>query len=465
MRWLRPMVGENEPWPVQIAGFISGLLLTLPGIWPVLSPIQLVALVPMILAVRRIQRWTGCLLLGFRIGLAYIVPQVFVLRLPFVISLTLVIYLLLLFIVMVLVSRKLLASGSVWSCLAFGAFLAVLDWTGFTLLPMWGTAQSLSRAWSSYPQIIAFTSVTGITGIIFVLGAVQALGVMVVCSPAAPGWGHPRGRGRHIGIAALVCILSCVVLLDVLIAGEQPIGHMKVGAVGWVHSQVGPGGEGLFAQAIADADAQGVRLVVSPETAFASPAFDGLSRQYRVNFVVGYIDCKGPQNLAAFISPSDGVLQRYTKTHLTPFEHYRTGTGQPVLAEINGIPVGMMICQDDNYTDISRRYGTLPTPVLAIPTNDWAAVRHAHLQNTIHRAIESRFAIVRAASNGISAIISAKGQVLAAKDHFREGPGLIVADVPIYGHRTIFSRFGHWFVVVCAVFLVVTRAAGFIRKC
>jgi apolipoprotein N-acyltransferase len=138
---------------------------------------------------------------------------------------------------------------------------------------------------------------------------------------------------------------------------------------------------------------------------------------------------------------------------LTPFEDYLKGTGQPIVVVIDGVSVGVMICQDDNYTDISRRYGMQPTAVLAIPTNDWITIRNAHLQNTIHRAIESRFAIVRAASNGISAIISPKGQVLAIKDHCIDGPGLIVADVPIYEQRTIFSRFGHWFVAVCGAFL------------
>jgi len=71
----------------------------------------------------------------------------------------------------------------------------------------------------------------------------------------------------------------------------------------------------------------------------------------------------------------------------------------------------------------------------------------------IHRAIDSRFAIVRAASNGISAIISPRGEILDVRDHFRGGPGLVIADVPVYNRRTIFSRHGHWFVVACVILL------------
>jgi apolipoprotein N-acyltransferase len=117
-----------------------------------------------------------------------------------------------------------------------------------------------------------------------------------------------------------------------------------------------------------------------------------------------------------------------------------------------------MICHDDNYTDISRRYGRQAAGIVAVPTNDWRQVRHAHFQSTVHRAIESRFAIVRAASNGISAIISPDGTVLDVRDHFRHGPGVVIADVPVHSTRTMFSRFGYWFVLSSGILLVVRVA-------
>ena len=92
---------------------------------------------------------------------------------------------------------------------------------------------------------------------------------------------------------------------------------------------------------------------------------------------------------------------------------------------------------------------------MAVPTLDWKQVKDAHMQNSIHRAIESRYEIVRAALDGISAIVSPAGEVLARKDHFIEGPGVIIAEVPVYTHRTLFSNLGHWPVVPGAVFLVI----------
>ncbi len=455
MKWLK-VVGKKEPWPLMFGGFATGFLLTLPGIRPVLAPLQIVALVPALLALRRVESWGQCVALGIRIGLAYMAPQAVVLRLPPLMSLTLIVYFLLLFIVLAVVAWRILAFRDVWGCLAFGAFLAVLDWVGFTLMPMWGTAQSLARAWSWYPQAIAFTSVTGITGVIFVLGTIQCLGVIIT---------YER-RQRVPGVLALIVILGAVAVVDGLVAGEQPVGHMKVGAVGWLHPRAEGRTGALYEKYLADAAGQGVQLFVSPETAFGVDSDDGpealtqfrnLARRYGVCLAAGYFDARSSENRVAFIGPAEGIMGRYTKTHLTPFEDYTKGKGQPTIVQVGGIPIGAMICQDDNYTDISRRYGVVPAGIVAVPTNDWITVRSAHLQNTIHRAIESRFAIVRAASNGISAIISPKGQVLATKDHFTDGPGLIVGDVPVYQHRTIFSRYGHWFVAACGVFLASYR--------
>jgi apolipoprotein N-acyltransferase len=265
-------------------------------------------------------------------------------------------------------------------------------------------------------------------------------------------------------------VLGIVAVINMMALFYKPIGHLKVATIGWAFSQeeggLGTSGsfDGLFAESVAAAARQGARLIVSPETAFAEyddqsrelfSRFVELSRRHRVYLAVGYLDTKSQENRMAFIGPYGNILGRYTKTHLTPFENNPTGTGKPIFITIDGISVGAMICHDDNYTDISRRYGAESAGIVVVPTNDWIHVRKAHFQNSIHRAIESRFAIVRAASNGISAIISPTGKRLAVSDHFKEGPALLVADVPIYNVRTTFSRLGHWFVVAGSLLLVV----------
>jgi apolipoprotein N-acyltransferase len=431
-----------------------------PGIFPILAPIQMFALVPLLVVLRWMRRRRECLGTGFLMGLGFVAPQILWLQLPPGICLILVAYFVVLLMAVVAVSWSLIRPTGIMGCFAFGALLALFDWFVMTAMPMWGTAQSFARCWSWYPCVIAFTCVTGMTGLMFVLGVTQALMVNAFLS---------RGQ-RLISIMVLAIVIGFVAIVDVKALSYKPVGYLKVAAIGWALSQeeggveTSEGFERLYAEPVVKAVRQGARLVVSPEAAFAEyddpnqapfSRFVELARRHRVYLAVGYLDAKSRENRVAFIEPSGDILGRYTKTHLTPFENNPTGNGRPVLITIDGISVGAMICQDDNYTDISRRYGVQSTGLVVVPTNDWAQVRKTHFQNSIHRAIESRFAIVRAASNGISAIISPTGKRLAVSDHFEEGPALLVTDVPVYDMRTIFSRFGSWFVGASGLMIVV----------
>jgi apolipoprotein N-acyltransferase len=297
------------------------------------------------------------------------------------------------------------------------------------------------------------------TGILFALGMTQALAVLAI-------------QDRRCRVTCVLVLLGLGVVIGIVDYAALPTvdRHLRVAAVGWAdsHEHAGLGSPGgfarLYAEPVAEAARRGARLVVSPETAFA--VHDGpegepferfleLAREHDVHLAVGYMDSRSGENRVVVLGPEEGVIGRYAKHHLTPFEDYPRGDGQPVLVTIEGFRVGALICHDDNYTDIARRYGREGTNVVVVPTNDWRPVRRAHFQSMIHRAIESRFAIVRAASNGISAIISPAGGVLDVRDHYRDGPGFVMADIPICGVRTIYSRFGEWLVVVCGVFLVV----------
>jgi len=411
-------------------------------------------------ALRRMRRWRECLHTGLLMGLGFVAPQILWLHLPPEISLILVAYFIVTLMALVVASWALVRPTGIMGCFAFGSLLAVFDWVVMTAMPMWGTAQSFARCWSWYPCVIVFTCVTGMPGLMFVLGITQALAVNALLS---------RGQ-RPVSFLALAIVLGIVTVVDVTALSDKPVGHLKVATIGWALSQeeggIGTSGgfDRLYAEPVAAAARQGARLIVSPETAFAEyddpsrapfSEFVELSRRHRIYLAVGYLDTKSQENRVAFIGPSGDILGRYTKTHLTPFENNPTGTGRPIFITIDGVSVGAMICHDDNYTDISRRYGAKSTGIVVVPTNDWIYVRKAHFQNSIHRAIESRFAIVRAASNGISAIISPTGKRLAVSDHFKNGSALLVADVPVYDVRTIFSRSGYWFVITsCLLFAV-----------
>ncbi len=452
----------------RFAGGLSGLLLVVGHLYPAAAVLQVVALVPIlyVLAKRKVGR-RAVILAGIYMGFCYILPQLIALRLPVVMSLILLVHFTVLMVIFACGSAWLLGGSALAGSFAIGAFLVVLDWVNFTVVPIWGTAQSLGRPWSQYPVLIQFVSLTGITGIIFVLGTLQGLAVNMIA--------RPKQRVRLF--AAVVTVVLVFAGANVVIGNERPVGTLKVAAVGWtsdddkklggVYSE--KGFEALFAGPAARAADEGARLIVSPELGFSFGGdgrekwigrFAEIARRHSVFLAIGYFNEDENENRLLFMSGEGEVLSEYTKTSLTAFEDFRKGDGCLRIIEADGVRMGGMICQDDNFTRFSREYGRRRVGIVAVPTLDWLSVKDVHLQSSIHRALESRYAIVRAAQNGISAIISPKGKVLASYDHFEEGPGAIAAEVDIYSSRTVFSVVGHWPVVVSFVFLVVYAGWG-----
>jgi len=450
----------------RTSGALSGLLMALPNIYPDFAVVQIVCLIPILLCLTRWQFKRAVLLLsGMYMALAYTMPQVAFLRLPLPVTLILIIDFVVIMMLLVWIASKLVKHPTVLNCLALGAFVVVLDWANYTAVPLWGTAQSIARSWSSWPQAIAFTSVTGMAGIVFVVVTFQACAVTAII--------HPATR-RHMAIAAISVFVTAG-LINLIAAPGSPDKTLKVAAIGWNSAETGNkydpqrenGFEILFAQPVAQAAKAGARLIVSPEMGFYVDQYDmenwinkirHLAIANQVYLAVGYLDAGTNENRMMFVSPQGLLLNNYTKTYLTVFENSNKGDGKPKMIEIDGIKVGGMICQDDNFTSISRRYGRRSTELMAVPTLDWKTVRSPHMQNSIHRAIESRYGIVRAAFDGISAIISPKGKVLASFDHIENGPGWIDAEIEIYtSPPTLFSLLGNWFVLVNAIFFCVYR--------
>ena len=192
-----------------------------------------------------------------------------------------------------------------------------------------------------------------------------------------------------------------------------------------------------------------------------------LAAERDVSLVVGFFDDAQDVNEAAIFASDGALVAVYRKTHLIlGMEDYVAGDG--TVAEVgsvlsDGHLLGAMICQDDNFRDLGRAYGRSGVSALAIPTNDWKQVQEFHLQNTRLRAVDSGFAVIRGATNGISAIVDRNGELLAQWDHHAEGPGVVVADLPLFPGGTPYARLGEWFTGVCALMLVAGAVAGWRR--
>lgn len=467
---------------VAALSFLSGALLFVSD-YPLHAwPLQAAALLPFLFSLeRRCSSRKAALGAGLVLGLANTLPLLSVLEFPLFMGLPLALYLSLLWMLVGLGIHLVREWPAPLGPLAAGAVAALIEWVDFTLVPVWGTAQSFARVWSAAPWTAQLVSAGGMTGLVFVLVSGQALIGRLL-------WGERRHRAAAaLGLGALLATSSgwCAWSWT-----RPPSGEIKVAAIGWTAGdlQAGwlvrdrPAGssagaspralfERIYRPLVEEAARRGAEIIASPEVGFfLGPAEEGeilaetarLARKLGRTLVIGYFSRRDNNNRAVLFDAEGALRADYTKSHLIAFiERYRAGPGRIVVAEPRralgagssragassppAARVGLLICQDDNFTDLARAYGRAGAQLVVVPTNDWSQVKDFHLESSIFRAIENRYAVLRAASNGVSAVVSPRGEVLARRDHFRDGPGLVLARVPLGGGSpTIYSLVGDW---------------------
>ena len=206
------------------------------------------------------------------------------------------------------------------------------------------------------------------------------------------------------------------------------------------------------------ADAAGADLVVWPEGSYPLAFPTGMKRLteaglrpggYRAGLLVG-VDVfdprnlrKGNENAAFLLDPTLGIAHHYVKNHLVPFGEYvplsldevlpignivgasftpGNDLTPAVLQRPDGPPdrLGIEICFDAIFPEISRAYARNGAQVLVNMTNDaWygfssAPFQFLHMVAT--RAVETGRPVARAANTGVSAFIDPVGRVFDATD-------------------------------------------------
>jgi apolipoprotein N-acyltransferase len=188
--------------------------------------------------------------------------------------------------------------------------------------------------------------------------------------------------------------------------------------------------------------------------------------------------------------PTD-LAFRYDKNHLVPFGEYVplkewlgflgqvvpfpkgfTPGPRPNLMEAGGRRFGILICFEDAFPRLVRRYVNRPEGrgaefLVNISNDGWFRGSHEldqHWSLCVFRAIEFRIGIVRSVNSGISGIIHPTGRVQArvtdARGRFKLVEGTAVGRVHLREGLTVYARIGDVFALVCLLFGALALAAG-----
>jgi apolipoprotein N-acyltransferase len=205
-------------------------------------------------------------------------------------------------------------------------------------------------------------------------------------------------------------------------------------------------------------------------------------------FLFGFVDFRNsnlsqtngpPVNSVGVLSPSGEKISQYDKVHLVPFGEYvpypkffffvdkistEAGNFVPgrdiVVSKLeNGHSLGAFICYEAIFPELVRQFARNGAELLVNVTNDaWfgeSAAPSQHFNMARMRAVENRRYLLRAANDGISAIVSPYGEVLSKSKRFErtalEGRFETSKDL------TLYTRFGDVFAWACTLL-----SAGFL---
>lgn len=186
-----------------------------------------------------------------------------------------------------------------------------------------------------------------------------------------------------------------------------------------------------------------------------------------------------PLNSALLVSPAGRPAGRYDKMKLVPFGEYvprpfgllrkiasEAGDFAPgrqlVTLEADGHRLGAFICYEAVFPHLVRRFSEAGAELLVNISNDgWygrTAARDQHLKIARMRALENRRWLLRATNNGITAAIDPAGRLVRRLPSFTEA-GMAVT-FSFLRERTVYARYGDWFVIACALLGAAGLIAG-----
>jgi apolipoprotein N-acyltransferase len=228
--------------------------------------------------------------------------------------------------------------------------------------------------------------------------------------------------------------------------------------------------------------ALGARLIVWPEAALPQLANEVTrylgqlysdARRHDSDLVMGILRVDENDRYYNSILTLSDTVSFYDKHHLVPFAEYFPVPGfirswlefmnlpysdftpgaaiQPTVAAA-GTRLALGICYEDAYGSANLQ-ALASAGLLVNVTNDawfghsWA--RYQHFQIARMRAIEAQRPLLRAANDGISALVGAHGEVLAQALQFQ--PTVLHGTVQPRAGLPPYARYGNWLIVLIAV--------------
>ena len=154
--------------------------------------------------------------------------------------------------------------------------------------------------------------------------------------------------------------------------------------------------------------------------------------------------------------PVPAFVREWARLMSLPYSDFTPGARVQSPLAVAGTTVSASICYEDAYGS-DQLPAVRASGLLVNVTNDaWfgrSSARYLHFQIARMRAIEARRFMLRAANDGVSAVIDPRGRVLARAPEFERAD--LRATVQPRSGATPYLRFGNWPIVLLGLFTLV----------
>jgi apolipoprotein N-acyltransferase len=149
--------------------------------------------------------------------------------------------------------------------------------------------------------------------------------------------------------------------------------------------------------------------------------------------------------------PVPRFVRSWLRLMSLPYVDFTRGAARQPPLPAGHLQLGATVCYEDAYG--SDMLSVLPrADALVNVTNDaWfghSSARYQHLQISRMRALEEGRYLVRAANDGVSAVIGVHGEIIARAPEFK--PFALVSKITPYAGATPYSHVGNYLVVILA---------------
>lgn len=174
-------------------------------------------------------------------------------------------------------------------------------------------------------------------------------------------------------------------------------------------------------------------------------------------------------NKSVMITPEGEIAFQYVKHNLLiGYESEHTLRG-PHEIHVIDTPYGRLasvICLDMEYPDFMRLAGQQNVDILLSGAIDGTPSTHGnplHALMASYRTIEQGFSLARGGFYGANVAVDYQGRILGMVNHYTAGDRTVVAQLPIKGTNTLYSRIGDFFPWACILLLAMLMVAGVLR--